>query len=292
LRRLQGTHKINAMSLSNSTFHLTFPWNGEWPSAEILIVDDFDIVGIGGVRKKQLLQLNASKQIVVHTHDQLVPASVREIYEQELLKTLQWLRPLKTVASEELDFQTAQRELFQKLFPLTSQTLGLASVKICNEYLQNMDWSSWLLQDHWRYFVGFLRQKFPDRKDLIDVAHWEWIRSWLEIQPFENTPSADSHERTLTLNAGLQTLSLSQENSILNKPAGLYAFFCVSPNWIIQEKSLDVYEAALIDLLNEERAFNFEQWVEMAALTEGLEGPPSQWRSKAEGLLRSGIVLG
>ena len=278
------------MPLSNSTDHLDFPWKGEPLLAETVSVRDLDIVGIGGVRKKQLLELSSSKQIIVQTHEQIIPSSVRSIYEQELLKTLQWLRPLQTVAVDDFDFLAAQRKLFPKLFPLTNQTLGLASVKICEEYLQNMDWSSWLLQDHWRYFVGFLRQKFPDQKELIEVAHWEWIHGWLEIQPFESTPRSDEQTPVLSLNSSLQTLSLTQENSILKKPAGLYAFFCVSPEWTIREKKLDMSEAALIDLLNEERHFSFAQWVEMAALTEGLNLSPSQWREQADVLLRSGIV--
>lgn len=279
------------MSLSNSTPHMVFPWKGEWPQAEAVIVRDLDIVGIGGVRKKQLLQLRDSKQIIVHTHEHIVPAAVQGIYEQELLKTLQWLRPVQSIASESFDFLEAQRELFSRLFPLTSQSLGLASKKLCEEYLQEMDWSSWLLQDHWRYFVGYLRGKFPDQKELIEVAHWEWIHAWLEIQPFESPSSSDLQNQALSLNPSLQTLSLSQDNAILKRPEGLYVFYCGAPDWIIREKNLDVYEAALIDLLNEERLFNFEQWVSMAALTEGWALSPDQWRSKAEALLDLGIVM-
>lgn len=280
------------MSLPISSFHLVFPWHGEWPHEEAVVLSDLDIVGVGGKRKKQLLQLAKSKQIIVYTHEQIIPDSVREIYEQELLKTLQWLRPSQTIAVEEFDFLHAQRQLFQRLFPLTSRTLGIASAKLCDEYLQNMDWSSWLLQDHWRYFVGFLRQKFPDQKELIEVAHWEWIQGWLETQPFENDSSWSLSAQNLSLNSSLQTLFLTQENSILQRPEGLYVFYCSAPDWDLQVKILDVYEAALVDLLNEERHFTFEQWVDMSTLTEGWTLSREQWIQKAEGLLRAGIVIG
>lgn len=250
---------------------------------------DVDVVGVGALRRYQLLKLKAERDIVLQTHTSFIPASVRAIYDEELQRTLQWLQPTRVIASKDFNFDEEVRKTFVRVFPKTHEQLGVMNSKLCDEYLKEMEWSSWLLQDHWRYFSGFIRQKFASKQTIVELVQWEWIRAWLEIQPFEMPPSGS---KQLVVNPSLQTLKLSQDNELIHRTQGLYTFVCNQKTVKILERKIEICEAALLDLLNEDRTFSEEQLLEMAML-ENIEPPPTkdEWRKKIEVLLGSSLIL-
>ncbi|WP_253720860.1 hypothetical protein [Bdellovibrio bacteriovorus] len=276
------------MSKETASENLYFPMNGEVPSAEVLIIRDVDVVGVGAVRRHQLEELQKTKKFVLQTYEEHIPQSVHSIYQAELLRTLQWLRPVKTEEGQKFDFLKEQESVFSRIFPLTQQRLGLAAKRVRDTYLEEMEWSSWLLQDHWRYFVGFLKQKFPDNKELGELAHWEWVKAWIEIQPFD----LGAMEAGLVfVNPSLQIVSLSQANSVLNRDKGVYAFVFSDKSHKVSEKALDLYEAQLIDLLQEDRKFTKEQLIQMALLSEVTPTiAAEEWEKKFSQLVSNDII--
>ncbi|WP_413613400.1 hypothetical protein [Bdellovibrio sp. HCB-110] len=278
------------MSIDNGTCQLSFPLREEIPSAETLIVRDIDVVGVGALRRHQLTELQKTKKFILHTHEEMIPESVRSIYEAELLRTLQWLRPVKTEKKDAFDFLEEQHKLFPQIFPRTHQALGFTVNKIRDMYLDEMEWSSWLLQDHWRYFVGFLRQKFPAKPELMEVAHWEWVQAWIEIQPFD---LGELEKNSVIVNPSLQIVSFSQESSVLKRDKGMYAFVYSSEKATVVERPLDVYEAKIIDLLQEDRKYTPEQLVQMALLSDEITPQLSsmEWEKKYLSLCQDAILI-
>lgn len=278
------------MSIDNGTCHLSFPLRGEIPTAKVLVLRDVDVVGVGALRRHQLLQMQNEKEFILWTHEDCIPPSVHAIYQAELLLTLQWLRPVKTEPGPFFDFQKDQRTLFGRIFPETQKALGFTASKVCDSYLAEMDWSSWLLQDHWRYFVGFLRQKFPENIELKELAHWEWVKAWLEIQPFE---ASQGEAGIVNLNPSLQIVPLTQRNSLLERDQGVYGFVYSEAQESVVERPLDVYDAKIIDLLQEDRKYTPAQLVEMAALSDEITTQLSsvEWEKRFLSLSKDAIII-
>lgn len=279
------------MSMTNEPSQLTFPWNGVLPEAETVILRDIEVVGVGAKRRQQIESLQKSKHLVLQTHESQIPDNVRAIYNEELLRTLQWLRPLKIVPIEQIDLAREQQKMFSKVFPLTEKALGFSAVKVRDTYLQDMEWSSWLLQDHWRYFVGFLRQRFPLQKQIVDLAYWEWVHAWLEMQPFDLNVKAEAG--IITVNPTLQIVPLLERNNVLDKEQGMYSFvFSPKKNEVV-EKPLSAAEALLLDLLQEDRKFSQGQLVEMALISEeaNVQLSKETWQDTVQAMLAAEILF-
>ncbi|WP_413581695.1 hypothetical protein [Bdellovibrio sp. HCB288] len=277
------------MFKSNDLNILSFPFNGVLPQSNQVVVRDIDVVGVGAVRKQQLLKIQSEREIVLQSHSAFIPPSVKSIYDEELKRTLQWLKPVRVTSVSDFDFRAEVLSTFEKSFPKTNLFLGIMGKSSRDKYLQEMEWSSWLLQDHWRYFVGFVRQKFPENTALRELAQWEWIHAWLEIQPFEEEKTGG---KQIKVNTSLQTLALSEDNKEIERMKGLYAFVYDQDSVKITERQLDIYEAALLDLLAEDRIYNEEQLLEMALLEE-IEPHinKDEWRKRIEVLLASAILV-
>lgn len=277
------------MAKSNDLTLLSFPWNGILPDSAQVVVRDIDVVGVGAIRKQQLLKLKAAREIVLQTHSTFIPVSVRGIYDEELQRTLQWLSPMRITAVSDFNFQDEVIKTFVRIFPKTHDMLGVMSSKLCNEYLKEMEWSSWLLQDHWRYFSGFLRQKYRDKQQMIELVQWEWIHAWLEIQPFE---MPTGRTKQLVVNPSLQTLNLSYDHDLIDRQSGFYTFVYNQESVKIAETKIDMHEAALLDLLAGDRDYTEEQLLEMALLEE-LSSPltKQEWQKKIEVLLASNVIM-
>ncbi|XGC82346.1 hypothetical protein ACES2L_07630 [Bdellovibrio bacteriovorus] len=278
------------MSIDNETSQLCFPLQGPIPNSEVLVVRDLDVVGVGSLRRQQIEELQKTKKFILQTYEDLISDSVLEIYRAELLRTLQWLRPLQSVIGPDLDLEEEHKKMFARTFPRTLQALGFTANKICATYLQEMDWSSWLLQDHWRYFVGFLRRKFPEKKEILELAHWEWEQAWLEVQPFD---SEVLESGLIAANTSLQIVTLTVNNSYLSREAGMYGLAYKKNAKNISERILDIYEAKLFDLLHEDRKYTEDQLIEAAMISEGLPEPldKSRWHSKVQALVDSGFLV-
>lgn len=259
-------------------------------SSDLLIVRDLDIVGVGALRRHQLQELKRSKSFILQTHEKSIPDSVFGIYQEELLRTLQWLRPIKTQQSSSLNLSQAHKEIFSALFPKTEISLGAMAVRLRDLYLQDMTWDSWLLQDHWRYFVGFLRQKFSDNKPLIELAHWEWVQGWLEVQAF----SLDSYEAgRVHVHPSLQVVPLTVKNEVLGRGPGLLALIYDDAKKALTEKALDPFEARLLDLLQEDRKYSASQLLEQAALSDEFATPltSQEWEKRFLSLQDQSILI-
>lgn len=278
------------MSTNNETCHLSFPLLSPPPEANCYIVRDIDVVGVGSLRRHQLMQLvTQNKSFILKTHESQIPTIVFDIYQQELLSTLQWLRPAQILSDENFDWLQEQRALFLRLFPKTNQILGFAAVRVCDQYLQELDRNSWLLQDHWRYFVGFLRQKFPQNKSLLEVAQWEWVQAWLEVQPLD---VLRSDPQVVLLNSSFHAVTLAEDNSWLERERGVYGFVYSERKAAIVEKKIGVAEALLLDLLQEDRKYTKRQLLEMVELSsESVTQLTSQeWENRFCFLLNDDII--
>ncbi len=279
------------MSENNEINQIAFPWNGVLPGAETVLLRDIEVVGVGGKRRQQIETLQKAKNIILQTHETQIPDGVRAIYDEELLRTLQWLRPVKTQVVEDLNLHLEQQKIFSKVFPLTEKALGFSATKVRDNYLQEMEWSSWLLQDHWRYFVGFLRQRFPQQKQIVDLAYWEWVHAWLEMQPFDL--NIKSEPGIVVLNPTLQIVPLLEHNAVLGKEQGMYSFvFSPKENRVI-EKPLVATEALLLDLLQEDRKYSQSQLVDMALLSEDINAQLSKadWEKTVDAMLAAEILF-
>src|SRR5438445_9650285 len=96
---------------------IAFPWNGVLPEADTVILRDIDVVGVGAKRRQQIETLQKAKNVILQTHESQIPDTVRPIYDQELLSTLQWLRPVRTQSVDKLDLLLEQQKIFSKVFP-------------------------------------------------------------------------------------------------------------------------------------------------------------------------------
>lgn len=270
---------------------LHFPLRDPVPSDEVLILRDLEVAGVGAVRRAQLEKIRQTKKLILWTYEDLIPEDVRGIYQEEILRSLHWLRPFKTESGPTLDLHQEHMRMFAALFPMTKKYLALTAEKMAEEYLHEMSWSSWLLQDHWRYFAGFLRQKFPANKELQELAQWEWVQAWLETQAFQSSGLGDLGQAVV--NPSLQYVSLSNAHALLRRVPGLYAFVFSEQSEAIVEKKLDVYEAELLDLLMEDRKFNPAQIIDMLAQTSEVEPKltQAQWEQKFKGLQDSAILI-
>lgn len=270
---------------------LHFPLRDPVPSDEVIILRDLEVAGVGALRRGQLEKIRNTKKLILWTYEELIPEDVRGIYQEELLRSLHWLRPFKTESGPALDLDQEHLRMFAALFPLTKKYLGLTAEKMAEEYLQEMTWSSWLLQDHWRYFAGFLRQKFPANKEVQELVQWEWVHAWLETQAFQSSGLGDLGQAVV--NPSLQYISLSHAHALLSRTPGLYAFVFSEKDEKIIEKTLDVYEAELLDLLMEDRKFSPSQITTMLAQTSEVEPKLSQaeWEAKFQSLKDFAIII-
>lgn len=257
--------------MNNKTCQIDFPWNGDLEvlgECEYITLHDIDVISGGTRRKKQIQQIQEHKNIFFITHESQIPQEVQEIYYQELLSTLNWLRPYSVYSGKDLDLIEEHKKRFFLIFPQTEKLLGFAASRLRDAYLAEMTWNSWYLQDHWRYFVGFLRQRFSQNQTMIEVAQWEWARAWLDTSEIsENEVDQDfSDDRVVVVNPAIQFIKLAEDNNVLSRPQGLYALMYSQQNDIISDRRLDVSMAVLIDLLSEERRFTTKQLIELASV--------------------------
>lgn len=270
---------------------LHFPLREELPPNEVLILRDLEVAGVGAVRRAQLEKIRQTKKLILWTYEDLIPEDVRAIYQEELLRSLHWLRPFKTESGPTLDLHQEHLRVFAALFPISKKYLGLTADKMAEEYLGEMTWSSWLLQDHWRYFAGFLRQKFPDNKELQELVQWEWVHAWLETQAFQSTGLGDVGQ--VLVNPSLQYINIEHAESVLGRESGVYAFVFDEKSQQIIEKKLSVHDAEILDLLMEDRKFNLQQITEMLASTSEIEPKLTQkdWELKIQELQQAALII-
>lgn len=234
-------------------------------SAENVIyaIADFDILGVGSFREQQLRELlKNSRRIDLYIHPRMIPEGVREIYNIELEVFSKKYPTIQIREAEQFDFQDLQNKLFRQVFPLTLEALGHIGNRIQDAYQKEVSWDGWLAIDYWRYFVGYLRSKFPDQNDLISLAHWEWVHAWVQVQPF--TFDYYGEQDVVEVNPSLQTVILAEDIPVLSRAKGLYGVWYSSLDKKVINSSLSLTQALFLDLLNEDRNYSKNQLLEMA----------------------------
>lgn len=227
-------------------------------------VADYDILGTGSQRFSDFLKLIDKNDVHLLTHPRMISDSVRDFYNLELESFRKKFPRLQIDEALDFDFLAAQKELFETVFPQTFLALGPLGRKIIDNYQSEVAWDSWLLLDYWRYFVGFLRMKFPDQLDLVGLAHWEWVYAWVQVQPFHFTEVLESG--IVEVNPSLQTVLLNEDLDYYQKEKGLYAFWYSPAEDKVEILKLTMIQAFYLDLLNEDRKYTEAQLVEMAKI--------------------------
>lgn len=236
----------------------------EFQNRAKIFVADFDVIGVGSLREQQLKNLMQNNTVVLVLHPRMIPESVSEIYEAEVTSFKKRFPQIQIQEQEQFNFEAAQTQLFQNIFPLTIESLGQISARIQEAYQKEVAWDGWLLIDYWRYFVGFLRSRFPDQKDLISLVHWEWVHAWVQVQPFSF--EYFENEGHIELNPSLQTVIISADLSNLNMNKGLYGVWYSEKEQRVISQGLNLTQALFLDLLNGERRYTKPQLVDMAKL--------------------------
>lgn len=256
---------------------------------QIRFLNDFDILGVGGLRKKEILSSPNGWQnsLVLQCHAGLIPAEQKSFYDEVLAETLAWLKPLRTQwvqleePPEQFLTQILTRE-FEQIFQKTSQLLGKHRERIFTEYLQEFPWQGPLLSDHFRYLPAFLKQTTKN-PELFLTAQKEWLWCFLSYSNF-GWPRPEA--KVLHLNPSLQVLTVPK--SLGDFHEGLYVLFSDPASSTVREHRLDIIQAEIIDVLSEERKFSRQQ------LLEQLEGPQTSQddsSKKLSNLIELGIIL-
>lgn len=200
---------------------------GPVPEEGEYYVADFDVLGVGSFREYQLRELLNKGIVNFVGHPRMIPESVRSIYDLELEQFKKKYPEIKITQAEQFDFMDLQNRLFDQIFNLTKFSLGDIGGRIQQAYQKEVSWDGWLSVDYWRYFVGYLRSKFPDQKDLVSLAHWEWVHAWVQVQPFSFDYLGEPD--VVEINPSLQTVILSEDIPILERKKGFMVFGILRP---------------------------------------------------------------
>jgi hypothetical protein len=260
-------------------------------SQEARQLKDYEILGIGASCREQILK--APGPFVLQLHPDLVPEDQKETYDLILAETLQWLKPASVQevrlekSSDEVIFKL-MTEALKKEFPQTVQFLKSGAQEALQNYLQEFPWQGPLLAAHFRYFPVFLKRRFQDSR-LYLIAQQEWLWSYLSFADF-GFPVQE--QGRIICNPSLQSLYMSSEIAELKKTQGLYILYYDYRENKVREHKLDVYEAAVVDMLQEDRKFTLDQLLDQLQMMD-LEGSltKEQWLKKFSSLVGEGIIL-
>lgn len=233
---------------------LLFPVDNIEIHDEVAVLRDFEVMGVGSLRKYQLEQLRKSGPIILQTYRHLVPLGYEQQYEKELDQLKGWLQPVGISSVHESSFEAEAQALFLKIFPLLTRVLGRDLEKLLLEYLSEAPRSSLLLQDFWCYFVGFLRLKKIDIV-FVELANWEWTAIWLETR-MDYTFSGDQGQ--LMRSPHVEVIQLSQDNPYIDRSAGSYVFYFNRAKNKIEKVALEPQVALAFDLLEEDRKYSIQ----------------------------------
>jgi hypothetical protein len=262
---------------------------------ELRQLKDYDVLGVGASRRK-CLEADLGAKILL-THSFLIPKTQRPVYEAILDETLQWLKPLEVreetfsegsnKSPEEYLLQVLLED-FQREFPKTSSYLKQDLFEVVKNYLLEFPWQGPLLSDHFRYFPVFLKRKFQDSR-LYLIVQKEWLWSYLSFAEF-GTPVQE--QGRILVNPSLQSLySLTEVEEVRLQP-GLFFVYYDDSRQKVRDYKVDAWEAAVVDLLQEDRKYTLDQLIEQVLMTE-LEAPLSraECRKKLFNLKSEGILL-
>lgn len=258
---------------------------------ELRQLKDYQVLGVGGLRRAQALA--AGGDIELLTHPSLVPPGQAEMYEALLRETLAWLSPREVrpgslpQPAKEFVVEVLLEEL-RKEFPQTSSYLKGGLRELLKDYLKEVPWQGPLVSAHFRYWPVFLKRKFQDSR-LYLIAQKEWLWSYLSFADFGFPPPEQGR---IIVNPSLQSLYTAHEITEVQLSPGLWIFYYDYALRSLRDYKMDIWDAALVDFLQEDRKYTFEQLLDQALMME-LEAPLSrdEWAKKLSYLQSQGIIL-
>jgi hypothetical protein len=242
--------------------NLCFPIERFKVPDETVILRDFEILGVGSLRKCQLDRLRSKGALVLETYPHIVPLGYELQYEEELAILEAWLEPLSLQVGTATLFEIEARALFFRIFPLFSRVFRDHIEQFLADYFLDAPRSSLLLQDFWCYFIGFVRLKKVDLV-YVELANWEWTAVWLEARA-DHKYSGDPGQLIRSPHA--EVVHLSKDNPYLDRRAGSYLFYFDRAKCKIEKVVLEPLIAIIFDLLEEERKFSIQGLQEQVEL--------------------------
>lgn len=243
---------------------------------------DYQVLGVGAARRRQFEKLAGSVSLVLHP--QLVSDSRRVTYEGILRQTLQWLNPKEVLEEKSLTnpqefIFAALREEFFRIFPQTSRCLDGKELALLKKYIKEFPWQGPLLSDHFRYFPFFLKGQVEDPA-LCSLAQKEWLLAYLLYADF-GLPQRDPGQ--LVIHPSLQTLALNP---------GVCLYYYDQTRDEVREHVAELLDAALLDLLLEDRKYTLDQLCQQAQILDsGSRFSESEIRKRIHFLISKGILL-
>lgn len=252
---------------------------------------DFDVLGVGASRRERLLKETGFCALSIHPS--LIPKEQRATYEAVLSETLQWLKPqavheVKINKSPEDFMFPLLLEDLKKEFPRTAHYLKAELKEVLKSYLNEFPWQGSLLTEQFHYFPVFLKRKFQD-SHLYLIAQKEWLWSYLSFADFGFPPREKGR---IVANPSLQSLHVTSEIIEVQLTPGVYIYYYDYSQKKVRGAKLDVHDAAVVDILQEDRKYSLDQLLEQVLMLD-LVGSLSRevWMKKLSYLRGEGIIL-
>lgn len=252
---------------------------------------DYEVLGVGALRRQALLTAAGDAELV--TYPALIAPGQSEIYEALLRETLAWLKP-REVRSAPLPqpvgefLLEALLEVLRREFPQTTAYLKGGLRELLKDYLNEVPWQGPLLSAHFRYWPVFLKRKFQDAR-LYLIAQKEWLWSYLSFADFGLPPKEAGR---LIVNPSLQSLYTEEEVEEVQLSPGLTVFYYDYSGNKLREYKMDLWDAAIVDSLQEDRKFTLNQLLDQLLMMElDSQLPREEWQKRLSELQGQGIVI-
>ncbi len=258
---------------------------------ELRQLKDYDVLGIGAVRREELLAGLTPVELLIHK--ELVPTAQASLHEELLTETLRWLKPTSVrtvklpVAPTEFLHEVLLEE-FKKAFPQTEAYLKGGLRELLKDYMKEVPWQGPLRSAHFRYLPVFLKRKFQDSR-LYLIAQKEWLWSYLSFADFGFPPAEQGR---LLVNPSLQSLYTADEVAEIELSPGLSVFYYDYSRKKRGEYKMDLWDAAIADVLQEDRKYTLDQLLDQVLMMElDSQLPREEWAKKMSYLQAQGIIL-
>lgn len=252
---------------------------------------DYEVLGVGALRRQQLLTTAFDAELI--TYPALIAAGQSELYEALLRETLAWLKP-REVRTAPLPQPVGEflpevlLEILRREFPQTAAYLKGGLRELLKDYLKEVPWQGPLLSAHFRYWPVFLKRKFQDSR-LYLIAQKEWLWTYLSFADFGLPPAEVGR---LVVNPSLQSLYTEDEVEEVQLAPGLTVFYYNYASSQLGEYKMDLWDAAIVDSLQEDRKFTQDQLLDQLLMMElDSQLPREEWLIKLSQLQSQGIVL-
>lgn len=258
---------------------------------DIRQLKDYEVLGVGALRRQALLATASDSELI--THPALIATGQAEIYESILRETLAWLKPREVRAvplPQPVDefLLESLLEVLRREFPQTTAYLKGGLRELLKDYLKEVPWQGPLLSAHFRYWPVFLKRKFQDAQ-LYLIAQKEWLWSYLSFADFGFPPKEAGR---LIVNPSLQSLYTEEEVDEVQLSPGLTVFYYDYSDNKLSEYKMDLWDAAIVDSLQEDRKFTEEQLLDQLLMMElDSQLPREEWQKRLSQLQNQGIVI-